>query len=123
MRHRRVSTRLGRQTEHRQALLRNLAASLFVHGKITTTETKARELARFASKLVTLAVKGDLTSRRRVTREIQNREVVRKLFEITALQYQNRQPADPGGKGGYFRCVKLPPRRGDRASMAVIELV
>ncbi|MCL5055936.1 MAG: 50S ribosomal protein L17 [Firmicutes bacterium] len=123
MRHRQLSVRLGRQTGHRQALLRNLATSLFVHGRITTTETKAKELCRFASKLITLAKKGDLSSRRRVLEDIQNKEVTKKLFEIIAVQYQNRQPADSGGKGGYIRIVKGLPRKGDGAPAAIVELV
>lgn len=123
MRHRQVSVRLGRQQGHRVSLMRNLATSLFIHGKITTTETKAKELTRFASKLVTLAMKGDLSSRRRVLRDIQNNSVVQKLFDTIASQYQNRQPTDSGGKGGYIRIVKMAPRRGDSASMALVELV
>jgi large subunit ribosomal protein L17 len=123
MRHRQHSVRLGRQTGHRKALLRNLATALFVHGRITTTEAKAKELTRFASKLITLAKKGDLASRRRVLSEVQNKEVVKKLFEIIAVQYQNRQPSDPGGKGGYIRLVKGLPRRGDGAPTAIVELV
>lgn len=123
MRHRQVSTRLGRQTSHRTALLRNLATNLFLHGRITTTETKAKAVTQLASKLLTLALKGDLTSRRRVLQDIQNKEVARKLFDILAAQFQNRQPQDPGGQGGYIRIVKAPPRRGDRAPMAIVELV
>ena len=123
MRHRQLSVRLGRQTGHRQALLRNLATSLFVHGRIMTTEAKAKELCRFASKLITLAKKGDLSSRRRVLEDIQNKEVTKKLFEIIAVQYQNRQSADSGGKGGYIRIVKGLPRKGDGAPAAIVELV
>jgi len=122
MRHRSLSTRLSRQTGHRNALLRNLATNLFTHGRIMTTETKAKELSRFASKLLTLALKGDLASRRRVLAEIQNKQVAKKLFDIIAGQFKSRQATDPGGKGGYIRVIKTNPRRGDNASMAVVEL-
>lgn len=123
MRHRQVSVRLGRQKGHRVSLMRNLATSLFIHGRITTTETKAKELTRFASQLVTLASKGDLSSRRQVAREIHNKSVVQKLFNIIAAQYQNRQPTDAGGKGGYIRMIKMAPRQGDASPMAMVELV
>lgn len=123
MRHRQNSKRLGRQTGHRTALLRNMATALFVHGRITTTETKAKELSKFASRLITMALKGDLASRRRVLAEVQDKEVVKKLFDIIAAQYQSRQPSDPGGKGGHVRLVKGLPRRGDGAPTAIVELV
>lgn len=123
MRHRVQSKRLGRQTGHRNALLKNLVTNLLVHGKITTTETKAKEAAKLAGKLITLARKGDLASRREVLRYIADREVVKRLFEVIAHQYSSRQPGDPGSAGGCTRTVKLGLRKGDGAPVVLLELV
>lgn len=108
--------KLGRTTQHRFATLRNLAVSLFFHERIFTTEAKAKELRRFAEKIITHAKKNDLSAKRRVARDIKNRQVLKKIFEVLVLRYQNRH-------GGYTRIIKLPPRTSDSASRSLIELV
>jgi large subunit ribosomal protein L17 len=97
-------------------MLRNLATSLFMHGKITTTETKAKRLRPVAERLVTFAKRGDLHARRRVMQQITDKNVVHELFANIAPQVADRQ-------GGYTRITKLGFRKGDNAPMAVIELV
>jgi large subunit ribosomal protein L17 len=97
-------------------MLANLATSLFRHGKIRTTETKARRLRPYAERLVTFAKRGDLASRRRSIALLRDKQVAHALFEEIAPRYANRQ-------GGYTRTVKIGPRKGDNAPMAVIELV
>ncbi len=116
MRHRKLSRRLVSTTEHRLALMRNQVRDLFKHGRITTTLAKAKELRRYAEKMITLAKKGDLASRRRALAFIQDKEVVRKLFSEIREKYLDRP-------GGYTRIVKLGQRRGDAAPMAIVELV
>jgi len=116
MRHRIAGRRLGRTSEHRLALMRNLSTSLFVHEKVRTTLAKAKELRPFAEKLVTLSKKETLHARRQVLRHIPNREVVAKLFDTLSARYAERP-------GGYTRILKLGPRRGDHAEMALVELV
>lgn len=116
MRHRKLSRRLVSTTEHRFALMRNQVRDLLKHGRITTTLAKAKELRRYAEKMITLAKKGDLASRRRALAFIQDKEVVRKLFSEIREKYLDRP-------GGYTRIVKLGQRRGDAAPMAIIELV
>ena len=116
MRHRVAGRKLGRTTEHRIALLRNLSTELFRHERIQTTLAKARELRPFAEKLVTLSKKETLHARRLVGRHIHDRAVVSKLFDTLAARYAERP-------GGYTRILKLGPRRGDNAEMALIELV
>lgn len=116
MRHRRKGRRLGRTSSHRLALLRNLAAALFVRERIRTTEAKCRELRRFAEKLITLAKRGDLQARRLVARHVQDPQVRAKLFDVLGPRYAERP-------GGYTRMVKLGPRQGDCAAMSIIELV
>ncbi len=108
--------RLGGSPAHERLMLANLATSLFRHGKIRTTETKARRLRPFAERLVTFAKRGDLASRRRTIAVLRDKDVVGALFEEIAPRYVNRQ-------GGYTRTVKIGPRKGDNAPMAVIELV
>jgi large subunit ribosomal protein L17 len=108
--------KLGRTTEHRIALLRNLSTSLFDKEKITTTLAKAKELRPFAEKLVTLSKKETLHARRQVLKHIHNKAVVAKLFDTLSARYAQRP-------GGYTRILKLGPRRGDHAEMAIIELV
>src|ERR687897_545951 len=108
--------RLGGSPAHERLLLANLATSLFEHGRITTTETKAKRLRPFAEKLITFAKRGDLHARRQVLRDITDRDVVAKLFHEIGPRFEERQ-------GGYTRILKLGPRKGDGAPMARIELV
>ena len=116
MRHRKRSRRLVGKWEHRRALIRNLLNSLFVHERITTTLAKAKELRRAADKMITLAKRGDLHARRRALAVLQNKELVRKLFAEAKERFGDRQ-------GGYTRIVRIGPRRGDAAMMAIVELV
>ena len=116
MRHRVAGRKLGRTTEHRIALLRNLSTELFAKEKICTTLAKAKELRPFAERLVTISKRGTLHARRRVMRHIHDRTVVSKLFDTLSARYDQRP-------GGYTRIIKLGPRRGDAAEMALIELV
>jgi large subunit ribosomal protein L17 len=97
-------------------MLANLATSLFEHGRITTTETKAKRLRPLAEKLVTFAKRGDLHARRQVMTTIRDKDVVHTLFAEIGPRYENRP-------GGYTRITKVGPRKGDNAPMAVIELV
>ncbi len=116
MRHRKRSRRLTRTSEHRLALMRNQVRDLLTHGRIVTTLPKAKELRRYAERMITLAKKGDLASRRRALAFIQDKVVVRKLFTELREKYLDRP-------GGYTRIVKLGERRGDGAFLAMIELV
>jgi large subunit ribosomal protein L17 len=108
--------RMGGSAAHEKLLLANLAKSLFEHGKITTTEAKARRLRPYAERLVTKAKKGDLHNRRQVLSVITDKSVVHTLFTEIGPRYENRP-------GGYTRITKIGNRRGDNAPMAVIELV
>jgi large subunit ribosomal protein L17 len=108
--------RLGGSPAHQKLILANLATSLFEHGKITTTEAKARMLRPYAEKLITKAKKGDLHNRRQVLSVIRDKDVVFHLFDEIAPNYVNRP-------GGYTRIIKVGNRKGDNAPMAVIELV
>ncbi|MFD0558390.1 LSU ribosomal protein L17P [Stackebrandtia endophytica] len=108
--------RLGGSAAHQKLMLANLATSLFKHGKITTTEAKARRVRPYAERLVTFAKRGDLASRRRAIAKMTDRDVTHDLFDEIAQRYTNRD-------GGYTRIVKIGPRKGDNAPMAVIELV
>src|SRR5262245_3512948 len=108
--------RLGGSPAHERLMLANLATSLFKHGKITTTETKAKRLRPFAEQLITRAKRGDLASFRRVLRVIHELDVAYKLRDEIAPQYATRN-------GGYTRIVKAGVRKGDSAPLAVIELV
>ena len=108
--------RLGGSPAHEKRLLANLATELFRHGKIKTTETKARRLRPLAEQLITKARRGDLHARRRVLTVVKDKDVVYALFEQIAPRYGNRP-------GGYTRITKTGPRKGDAAPMAVIELV
>ena len=116
MRHRKVSRKLGRDVEHHKAILRNMVTDLFKYGKITTTLAKAKELKRVADKMITLAKRGDLTSRRRALAFIRDKNIVRKLFSELREKYLDRA-------GGYTRVIKIGPRRGDASIMAIVELV
>lgn len=108
--------RLGGSPAHQRLMLANLAQSLFAHGRITTTQAKAKRLRPYAERLITKAKRGDLHNRREVMRSIQNKDVVHKLFAEIGPHFAERD-------GGYTRIVKTMPRKGDNAPMAVIELV
>lgn len=108
--------RLGGGPAHERLMLNNMATSLFKHGKIQTTETRAKRLRPVAERLITFAKRGDLASRRRVMQQILDKSVVHQLFTEIAPLVSDRQ-------GGYTRIVKLGFRKGDNASMALIELV
>ncbi|WP_138274955.1 50S ribosomal protein L17 [Rhodoluna limnophila] len=108
--------RLGGGPAHERLMLRNMATSLFKHGKITTTETKAKRLRPVAERLVTFAKRGDLHARRRVMQQITDKSVVHELFANVAPLVADRQ-------GGYTRITKLGYRKGDNAPLALIELV
>jgi large subunit ribosomal protein L17 len=108
--------RLGGSPAHQRLILSNLATALFEHGRITTTEAKARVLRPHAEKLITKAKKGDLHNRREVLKTIRDKSVVHVLFTEIAPSFAERP-------GGYTRITKLGPRKGDNAPMAVIELV
>ena len=108
--------RLGGSPAHERHMLANLATALFEHGRITTTETRARRLRPVAERLITKAKRGDLHARRQVHRTIGDKGVVHTLFTEIGPRYGNRN-------GGYTRIVKIGPRKGDNAPMAVIELV
>jgi large subunit ribosomal protein L17 len=108
--------RLGGSSSHQKALLANLATSLFEHGRIKTTEPKARALRPYAEKLITHAKKGALQNRREVLKSIRDKDVVHALFEEIGPFFADRE-------GGYTRIIKVEARKGDNAPMAVIELV
>ncbi len=108
--------RLGGSPSHQRLIVSNLATALFEHGRITTTEAKARVLRPVAEKLITKARKGDLHNRREVLKTIRDKSVVHTLFTEIAPQFAERP-------GGYTRITKIGPRKGDNAPMAVIELV
>lgn len=118
MRHRVAHRKLGRTTSHRIALLRNLATALFERERIRTTLMKAKEVRPFAERLITLARREDdrLHARRLAARDIQDRAVVKKLFDTIGARFATRP-------GGYTRILRLGPRRGDGAEMAILELV
>ena len=107
---------MGGSPAHERLNLANLATALFEHGRITTTEARARRLRPVAERLITISKKGDLHARRRVLTVIRNKDVVHTLFAEIGPRFQNRE-------GGYTRIVKIGPRKGDNAPMAVIELV
>lgn len=118
MRHRVAHRKLGRVTSHRLALLRNLATALFERERIRTTLMKAKELRPYAERLITLAKREDnrLHARRLVLRDIHDTTVVKKLFDTLGARYATRP-------GGYTRILRLGPRRGDGAEMAIVELL
>ncbi len=115
MRHRRRTRKLGMKTAHREAMFRNMVTSLFEHGRITTTLPRAKELRRIADRMVTLAKRGDLHARRQALAVIRKKEVVARLFEEIGKQFKDRP-------GGYTRVLRIGPRRGDAAMMALVEL-
>lgn len=118
MRHRVAHRKLGRVTSHRLAMLRNLATALFDHERIQTTLMKAKELRPYAEKLITLAKRedGGIAARREVARSIRDPKIVQKLFSSLGTRYATRP-------GGYTRILRLGPRQGDGAEMAILELL
>lgn len=116
MRHRKKGRQLSRTASHRTATLRNMATSLFRHERLETTTAKAKELRPFAERLITLAKDDTVHHRRMARRNVQDREVLAKLFDDIGPRFHDRP-------GGYTRILKLGNRRGDAAEMALIELV
>ena len=116
MRHGIAHRKLNRTASHRKAMFANMASSLIEHEQIVTTLPKAKELRPFVEKLVTLAKKGDLTSRRLAIARTRNKEMSKKLFDVLGPRYKERN-------GGYIRIMKAGYRYGDNAPMAVIEFV
>lgn len=108
--------KLGRRTDHRTAMLRNLVSSLFLNGRITTTVTRAKEAQKMAEKLITEAKKGTLAGNRAVSSALYSNDAARKVVEEIAPSMKDRN-------GGYTRVLKMGPRRGDAAEMAILELV
>jgi large subunit ribosomal protein L17 len=118
VRHRRTGRKFGRDAAHRKALFSNMAGSLFEHGRIRTTEAKAKELRPIAERLITLARKdpGDVAAQRQAVAYLRSKDAVHRLFHEVAPRFTERP-------GGYTRIVKIGPRPGDAAPMAYIELV
>jgi large subunit ribosomal protein L17 len=116
MRHHRAGKKLGRDSSHRRALYANLAGSLIEHGRIKTTEAKAKAVKPFAEQMITLGKRGDLAARRQAIAELRSQDVVHQLFADVAPRFADRP-------GGYTRIVKLGPRQGDAAEMVYLELV
>ena len=116
MRHRVAGRKLGRSSAHRKALFRNLVTELLRHEQIRTTEAKAKAIRPQAEQLITLAKRGDLHARRLAARDVQDPEILRKLFDEIAERYEDRE-------GGYTRIYKLGLRQGDAAPVVLISLV
>jgi large subunit ribosomal protein L17 len=116
MRHQKSGRKFSRDTNARKALMRNLCTDFLEHGRITTTEAKAKELRRHVERLITIAKDDDLAARRRVAKDISKPDVEERLFRTLVPRMQDRP-------GGYTRIIKKGPRLGDAAPMVVIELV
>jgi large subunit ribosomal protein L17 len=116
MRHHRAGKKLGRDSAHRKALYSNLAGALIEHGRIRTTEAKAKAVKPIAEKMITLGRRGDLHARRQALAYLRSQDVVFKLFSDVGPRFKDRP-------GGYSRIVKLGPRQGDAAEMVYLELV
>lgn len=116
MRHGKAGRRLGRKTSHREAMFRNMVTSLLDHGRITTTDAKAKEIRVVTERMITLGKRGDLHSMRMAASVIREKTVVSKLFSTIAPRYKERF-------GGYTRIIKLGIRQGDAAPVSLIELV
>jgi len=114
MRHQKAGRKLGMNTSHRLAMLRNMVTSLIVHERIKTTDTRAKELKRIADKMVTLGKRGDLHARRLALRTIRLKSAAKKLFEEIAPRFMSRH-------GGYTRIIKIKRRLGDNAPVSIIE--
>jgi large subunit ribosomal protein L17 len=116
MRHNNSGKRLGRNTSHRQAMMRNMVTSFIEHEKLTTTDTKAKELRKLAEKMITLGKRSDLHARRQALRIVRDPKMVAKLFNLLGPRFQNRP-------GGYTRIIKIGNRLGDNAPVCRIEFV
>ena len=116
MRHRRSGRKLGRDASHRKALYANLAGSLIEHGRIKTTEAKAKSVKPVVEQMITLGRRGDVHARRQALAYLRSQDVVYKLFSDVAPRFADRP-------GGYTRILKLGPRQGDSAEMVYLELV
>ena len=116
MRHRRAGNKLGRDSAHRKALYSNLAGALIEHGRIKTTEAKAKAVKPVAEQMITLGRRGDLAARRQAIAFLRSQDVVKKLFDDVGPRFAERP-------GGYARIVKIGPRPGDSADMVYLELV
>ncbi len=116
MRHRIAGRKLGRTTSHRVAMLRNLVTSLLDHGRVKTTDAKAKEVRPLAEKLIGLGKRGDLHARRQALSVVRKPDLVKKLFETLSPRYQSRT-------GGYLRIVKVGYRPGDGAPVSLVELI
>ncbi len=116
MRHRKTGLKLNRTASHRDAMFRNMVTSLFKHQRIQTTDAKAKELRRWADRLITLAKRGDLHARRQALAIVREKDVVHKLFEDAPNRFGQ-------ASGGYTRVIKIGQRAGDAASVSVVELV
>lgn len=116
MRHRKKKGKLGRKSAHRQALLSNLAVGLINHGRITTTVAKTKALRPVVEKLITLGKRRDINARRQAAAILRDTDAVKKLFSDVGPQFDGRN-------GGYTRIIRVGPRTGDGAPLAIIELV
>ena len=116
MRHQKTGRKLGRNSSHRRAMFRNMVTSLFRHGRLETTDAKAKELRPLAEKMITLAKRGDLHARRKALAYMKDKTVTHKMFEELKSRYLDRQ-------GGYVRIIKKGNRKGDGASISVIQLL
>jgi large subunit ribosomal protein L17 len=116
MRHNKSGRKLGRNSGHRNAMMRNMVTSLIEHGRITTTDSRAKELRKLVDRMITLGKRGDLHARRQVSQVIRTRQVVAKLFDQIGPRFKDRP-------GGYTRIIKLGSRLGDNAPQSIIELV
>lgn len=116
MRHRKAGNQLGRNTSHRRAMLRNMVTSLFKYEQIETTDAKAKAIRPIAEKMITLAKRGDLHARRQALSYMQDKEVTHRLFDELKDRYLNRQ-------GGYLRIIKKGFRKGDGASISIVQLL
>jgi large subunit ribosomal protein L17 len=116
MRHRRAGRKLGRDSAHRKALYANLASALIEHGRIKTTEAKAKEVRPVVEEMITLGKRGDIAAQRQAVAFLRSKRVAHTLFAEIAPRFADRP-------GGYTRVVKIGPRQGDAAPMAYLELV
>ena len=116
MRHQKTGRKLGRDSAHRKALYANLCAALIEHGRIQTTEAKAKEVRAIAEKMITLGKRGDVHAHRQAVAFLRSKEIAHRLFAEVAPRFADRP-------GGYTRIVKIGPRQGDAAPMAYLEFV